>query len=113
MMPFIIIIILQLVIAAVVIFVLKRLLDRELAKAAVEKLVSLKLPNKVEQVCVYHAGSLSLAFEQELTAIVKNKFLGSKIVFEQTPNLKGGLVIKVADEMLDFSLISRLEHFWS
>ena len=113
MMPFVIIIILQLVIAAVVIFVLKRLLDRELEKAAVEKLMAFKPQSKVEQAHVYHAGPLSLALKQELTAIVKNKFSESKIVFEQAPGLKGGLVIKVADEMLDFSLISRLEHFWS
>ena len=51
--------------------------------------------------------------EQTLTGLVKDRFVDGKIAFEQLRDLKGGLIIKVDDEVLDFSLSSRLENFWS
>ena len=58
MMTLVFIIILQLTIAAVVIFVLKRLLDRELEQAAIEKLISLKTNISVKIVHVYYTRPL-------------------------------------------------------
>ena len=113
MMPFLIIIVLQFVIALVVLYVLKRLLDRELQKAAIEKFMSLKKSDAVSSISVYYAGSLSLNIQQDLTALAKQKFGQAKVVFEQAQALKGGLVIQVAEEILDFSLTTRLENFWS
>ena len=113
MMLFVFILVLQLVIAAVVAFVLKRLLDRELEKAAIEKFSSLKPMQGVKTITVNYASPLPSSVEQELTALAKRKFVDSKITFEQEATLKGGLIIKVADEILDFSLANRLEHFWS
>ncbi len=109
----IMIIILQLTIALVVIFVLKHFLDRELEKAAIEKLMSLKANADLKVVNIYHAKPLTLNIEGEFRALVKNKFSGSEIIFEQISNLKGGLIIKAADEVLDFSVSSRLENLWS
>ena len=110
MMPFLIIFVLQLVIATVVIFVLKRLLDRELEKAAIEKLTSLKTNVDVKVVHIYYAKPLSLNVEEKLRELVKNKFSVSEIIFEELENIKGGLIIKIEDEVLDFSLSSRLEN---
>ena len=113
MIPLIILIFLQLTIALVIIFVLKRLLDRELEKAAIEKLMSLKANADVKVVNIYHAKPLTLNVEEEFKSLVKNKFVGSEIVFERISNLRGGLIIKAADEVLDFSVSSRLENLWS
>ena len=113
MMTLVFIIVLQLAIAGVVIVVLKRLLDRELEQAAIEKLMSLKTNATVKIVHIYYTKPLSLNVEQTLTGLVKNKFVDGEIAFEQLRDLKGGLIIKVDDEVLDFSLSSRLENFWS
>jgi F0F1-type ATP synthase delta subunit len=113
MMPIILLVVLQLVIAGIVIFVLKRLLDRELEQAAIEKAMSLKNNEQVKLVNIYSAKVLSEQVKAQITSVVKNKFVNGKIIFEQLSNLKGGLIIKVEEEVLDFSLSSRLEHFWS
>ncbi len=113
MMLFVIIIVLQLIIAAIVVFVLKNILNRELEKIAIEKLMSLKLNENVKEVHIYYFQSLSLDVEGEFKALIQNKFVNSKINFEQLQDLKGGLIIKVGEEVLDFSLSSRLENLWS
>lgn len=113
MISILILLIVQLAIAGIVIFVLKRLLDRELEKAALEKLASFKTMGTVDNVIVYYASSLPLRVEEEIRALVKRKFTDSKIIFEKLSDLKGGLMIKIVDEVLDFSLSSRLENFWS
>ncbi|MEI7998228.1 MAG: hypothetical protein WCH62_01805 [Candidatus Omnitrophota bacterium] len=113
MMSFLILIIVQLVIAGVVIFFLKNLLDRELEKVAIEKLASLKSTEAVDCVIVYYANSISFRAAEEIKSLTSRKFINGKIVFERLQTLKGGLIIKVANEILDFSLSSRLESFWS
>ncbi len=113
MMLFLILILVQLAIAGTVIFVLKRLLDRELAKAAIEKLASLKAAEAVEHVIVYYASPLPSSVEAEIKVLANRKFTNGKIVFERLQSLRGGVIIKVADEILDFSLSSRLENLWS
>ena len=113
MIPFIILIVVQVTISVVVIFVLKRLLDRELEKSAIEKLMSLKADADVKVVNVYHAQPLAMNVESQFRALIKNRFTGSEVVFEHLANLKGGLIIKIKDDVLDFSLSSRLENFWS
>ena len=113
MMPFLSMFVLQLIIAAIVIFVLKNLLDRELEKAAIEKLMSLKADSTIKTVNIYYAHSMPSKIEKELIHLTKNKFSDSKVVFEQNKILKGGLVIKAADVVLDYSLSSRLDHLWS
>ncbi|MBF0490915.1 MAG: F0F1 ATP synthase subunit delta [Candidatus Omnitrophica bacterium] len=113
MMILMMIIVLQLFVAGIVIFILKRLLDRELEKEAFEKLMSLKTDSAVDLITVYYAQTLSVKVQQEFTAVVKNKFVNGKIVWENLGHLKGGLIIKVNEEVFDFSLSSRLENFWS
>jgi F0F1-type ATP synthase delta subunit len=113
MLPFIIMIVLQVTIGVVVVFVLKNLLDGELEKAAIEKFSSLKANPEVRVVNVYSFRPLSVNIEQELKGLAKHKFTDSEIIFEQNKVLKGGVVIKTSNEVLDFSLSSRLENFWS
>jgi F0F1-type ATP synthase delta subunit len=113
MMSIGIVIVLQIVIAGIVFSILWRLLDRELVAAAIEKLMSVKTSAEVKVVNVYHGNVLPVRIEEKLKILVKNKFTNSDVFFEQLKSLKGGLIIKVADEVLDFSISSRLENFWS
>lgn len=113
MTPLIIIIVLQIVIALIVVVVLKRLLDRELEKAAIEKMASLKNDPDAKMVSVYSAQSLPLNVQQQLTFVIKNKFSNAKVSFSELRDLKGGVMIKFDENILDFSLSSRLENFWS
>jgi F0F1-type ATP synthase delta subunit len=113
MIPFIILFCLQLIIAGIVIFVLKQLLDKELEQAALEKAMALKNNPEIKSIHVYSAKDLSVQLKEQLTSIVKNKFSNGKIIFEHLSSLKGGLIIKVEEQVLDFSLSSRLEHLWS
>ncbi len=103
--------IVQLVIAVIVILVLKRLLDRELKKAALEKFQTLKI-NGEKTITIYYAGQLSAHVKEELLDVARNKYKESNLVFEQNQILKGGLVIVVDEQMLDFSVSNRLENFW-
>ena len=80
---------------------------------AIEKLMSLKADSTIKTVNIYYAHSMPSKIEKELIHLTKNKFSDSKVVFEQNKILKGGLVIKAADVVLDYSLSSRLDHLWS
>ena len=113
MMILFLIIILQLVIAGIVIFVLKNLLDKELKEAAIEKFTALKVADTIDSIKIYHTGQLSLGVKEQLIAEAKRKFENKDIVFEQNQILKGGMVIVAGEQVLDFSLANRLENFWS
>lgn len=113
MMVITLFIIVQALIALVVLGILKYLLDRELEKAAVEKLLSLKVNSSASGIHVYHGNPMPSKVKSRLTGMIRRKFLQDEVRFEQLQSLKGGLMIKVADEVLDFSVASRLEHLWS
>ncbi len=107
------IVILQFLIAAVVVFVLKNLLDKELKQAAIEKFMALRIDGSIEDIKIYHVGLLSAPVKQQLLNEVKRKFENNKVIFEENSILKGGLVIVIGEQVLDFSLTNRLENFWS
>ena len=113
MILFISIFVLQIGIALGVVFVLKFYLNRELEKAAIEKVMSLKASEDVKVINVSYGKNLPLNVEEELRALFNSKFVNCKIVFDHHPDLNGGLIIKIEEETLDFSLSSRLENFWS
>ena len=109
----IILILVQTVIAGAVIFVLKRLLDRELIEAALEKAQAVALTPLPEAIVVTSAGTLNVQASQRFQSIFKRKAPDVNIVFEQDPALQGGVVIAWGREHLDFSIASRLKNFWS
>jgi F0F1-type ATP synthase delta subunit len=104
---------LQLVIALIVVIVLKQQLDRELEKAAIEKMMSIRNNPETKMVNVYFAKSLPNVIEQQIRSLGKTKFSNAQMTFESLEDLRGGLMIKIDQEVLDFSLSSRLENFWS
>ncbi len=105
----IVLVLVQLLIAGVVIFVLKRLLDRELMLTALEKLDSLE---PVKEITVKYAGHLSDAIRSKIQSILRRKTEGIKVIFIESSELKGGLVIEAEGVVFDFSLAGRLKNFW-
>lgn len=103
----------QCVFALVVIFVLKRLLDKELMRAALEKFESCKTSPEIKEIAVRSASMINDEFKVYLESIRKRKFTQAKLSFQEDAALKGGVVIAVGDQLLDFSLSSRLQHIWS
>ena len=103
----------QIVFAVLVVLVLKKLLDRELMNAALEKLESCKIPTEINEIAVYSASGVSDEFKRHLEAVRRQKFAQAQFNFRENAELKGGVVIAAGELLLDFSLSSRLENFWS
>jgi len=103
----------QCVFAGVVIFVLKGLLDKELIRAAIEKFESCKISPDIKEIAIFSASTISDEFKYNLESIRKRKFADVNLKFQENTELKGGVVIALGEELLDFSLASRLENFWS
>ena len=103
----------QCVFAVVVIFVLKKLLDKELTGAALEKFESCKQSPDIKEIIVRSASSLDDEFKRRLESVRQRKFSQANLNFQQDAALKGGVVIVVGDLFLDFSLSNRLQNFWS
>ena len=113
MFIFLILILVQCVFAGVVIFVLKKLLDKELMMAALEKFESCKASSDIKEITVHTASKVNDDLQRKLESIRKRKFVQAKLDFKENTGLKGGVVIALGDILLDFSLSSRLHHFWS
>jgi F0F1-type ATP synthase delta subunit len=103
----------QCVFAVAVIFVLKKLLDRELIRAALEKFEACKTPPDIKEITVLSAAGIGEEFKGHLESIRQRKMPQANLNFRENAALKGGIVIAMGDILLDFSLLSRLEHFWS
>src|SRR5690348_1946037 len=93
----------QLVIAVTVILVLKKLLDRELVDAALEKLESYKPADGIKQVSVRLAKANEM-INHRLQSVCRKKFAQAQLQMEQDPAIKGGLIIELDGDVLDFSM---------
>src|ERR1700733_8195173 len=99
----------QCVIAVIVIFVLKRLLDKELMRAALEKFESCKISSDIKEITILSASKVDDKLQSQFESIRKRKFAQTKLNFQENAGLKGGVVIALGDLLLDFSLSSRLQ----
>jgi F0F1-type ATP synthase delta subunit len=113
MLTLLILFLVQCAFAVVVILVLKRLLDKELMNAALEKFESCKSSSEVIEITVLSASRMNEEFKSRLESVRKRKFVQARLNFKEDPGLKGGLAIALGDVLLDFSLQSRLQNFWS
>jgi F0F1-type ATP synthase delta subunit len=95
-------------VAAAVIFVLKRVLDKELMKAALEQLESGQIPSATGEIVVRFSAPVSDEFKNHLESIRRRRFTGAKVDFRRDAGLKGGVVIEAGEILLDFSLAGRL-----
>ncbi|NTV28539.1 MAG: F0F1 ATP synthase subunit delta [Candidatus Omnitrophica bacterium] len=106
------VLILQVLAAIVVGYVLKRLMDRELMLAALER-VEMFAPagvgDEAEKVVIVSAGPMPAEQRARFVAILKDKLPHAEIEFLENADLRGGVVIEIAGEVLDFSLVTRLQ----
>ena len=86
---------------------------RPLRVTALEKFESCKITPDIKEIAVYSASGISDEFKYQLESIRKRKFAQTDLNFKENAALKGGIVIAMGDILLDFSLSSRLQHFWS
>jgi len=110
---FLIIFFIQCVFALFVIFVLKKLLNKELIRSALEKLESCKASPDTKEIIVRFASKINDEFRSRFEYIRKRKFAQATLNFQEDANLKGGVVITLGDVILDFSLSQCLKNFWS
>ncbi len=103
----------QCVFAGVVVFVLKGALDRELIRAALEEFESKKISSDITEITVRSASGIGEEFKNHLESIRQRKCAQATFNFQEDARLKGGIIITLGDNLLDFSLLSRLQHFWS
>lgn len=102
----------QLVIAAIVVVVLKGKLDKELIDAAIEQLVVLNGSDAQGSVRVVSSAVLQVSWRRHIEAAIKRKFPAVDVEFQEDVALKGGVVIKLPGQTLDFSLADRLKKIW-
>ena len=112
-LTFFILVIVQTAIAVIVVFVLKKLLDKELIESALEKFTSLKSSEDITRLEVRYASPLNPMVQQRLKSLAQRKFTKVNMTWQEDKSLKGGVVIVVGDETFDFSITNRLQHFWS
>ena len=110
--PFLFLFIVQALVAAAVIFILKQLLDKELAEAALEKFQALGA-DKGSSAIVVRLGRLDPRIRSRFEELARRRFPRARLTVETDPALKGGVLIIIGEQTLDFSVASRLRDFWS
>ena len=112
MVVFFFIFVVQALVAGAVIFILKRLLDKELIEAALEKFQGLNAAENTGDIAV-RLGRLDLQVRARFEELARRRFSGAKFAIEEDASLKGGVIIMIGDQMLDFSVRNRLKGFWA
>ena len=110
-MSFLCVFIVQLLIAAAVIFILKRLLDKELAEAALEKFQGLEARD-IAAISI-RLGRQDLHLRSRFEELARRRFPGARLTIEDDAALKGGVLIIIGEQVLDYSVADRLRNFWS
>jgi len=104
----------QCVIAAVVVFIMKKALNRELFLAALERLYVAAGEN-CDDACVIEVvscASCSAADEARVRALIKERGPSASVIFRVDPSLWGGVIIRMADKVIDCSLSTRIKQFF-
>lgn len=103
----------QFIVIAVIIFILKKILDRMLIESAIKKFEFFDLDpqeQKPEKILVITHKKLKDKYHQKISAIVAKRLHRSiPVVSLIDKKIFGGMVIQVQDIKIDFSLISRLK----
>jgi F0F1-type ATP synthase delta subunit len=103
-------ILLQLIAAGIVVVLLKKVLDRELFRAMLEKVAGLPADESgaVDQVVVACAGRLSSEEEARLRKVIGERFPRADIVIGRDRSLGGGFILRAGTHMCDLSVWTRL-----
>lgn len=104
---------LQAVVCAVIIFVLKTVLDRELEKAALECVRQLPEADFAgKSVVVISASRLNLVSVNNFVQVFKAKKALPDVRFLENPAIGGGILIEIEGKIVDFSTVSRVKHLF-
>jgi F0F1-type ATP synthase delta subunit len=103
------ILVLQVAVAVLVVFLLKKLLDRELFLCLLEKLSHLSTDQGVntDEVIVVAAKKLSGDDEFRLRTIIKEKFPRAEVVVAEDRALRGGVLVRAGEQIFDFTLLTK------
>ena len=102
----------QLATMGIIIFLLKKNLDRELICCALEHFAVLQ-PFPSSEITIESYKPLVEPVKMQLKAIASRKFSQSTIDFQVNPSLKGGVVIRLSGTAIDCSLAGRLKNLWA
>ena len=108
------IVLLQIIVAGVVLFVLRALLERELVLYAIERFEGYRsgAEDCVKDVTVLVGCSLSQALEARLKSVIKAKFPLAACSVMVSKDIGGGVVARIDGEILDLSVASRVRSLW-
>lgn len=99
--------------AAVVIVILKMILNRHLQELAIKKFELLKVDaneEKLEILTLVAPGEIPLALQKRIGHLCVKKFGRLlRLSLKKDPALKGGLIIQLKTTVIDYSLVSRLK----
>ena len=102
----------QLAVAAVVVFVLKKMLDHQLVEIAVKKFEACKLgaeDQKLNGIIVLATAPLKPSVQERLSQSAEKKFNRQMQLFvKKDKTLRGGIVIKLHSIVIDYSVTGRL-----
>jgi len=103
----------QIVVAAVVIFILSKVLHHQLEELAVKRLEYIKLDaeeSKIDALTLIGPGNISASIQNKIIHVCQRKFSRPlKLILKKDKTLKSGLVIVLKKTVIDFSLIGRLK----
>jgi F0F1-type ATP synthase delta subunit len=107
------VILLQIAAAALVVYLLKKLLERELFLAMLEHIAGRSMTSaEIPEVVVVAAGLFSARDEARLRAVIKGRFPQADIILGQDPSLMGGFILRAGDQVIDLSLSTRIKHLF-
>lgn len=104
------IVFLQVAVAVFIIFVLKKLLERELFMSMLEKVAHLPTLQGecVDDIVVVAGGKLTGDEEFRLRMTMKEKFPQADVTVGEDRSLWGGVVLRAGDHVFDFSLRTKI-----
>jgi len=108
------ILLLQVAVAALVLFLLKKLLDRELFLCALEKLMQASADQgaAVDEAIIVTANKLSGDEEFRLRTVIKARFPRAEVTIGQDRALWGGILIRAGAQVFDFSLWTKIRQLF-
>lgn len=107
--------VLQVVLALIVVFVLKKFLSRELIDVALERFEVLKYQGdlaQLKEISVVSHKPLDGSVQARIKAVAGQRFKGIPLNFSTDSTLKGGLTITVGSTIIDNSTSNRLNALW-
>lgn len=104
----------QAVVIAIIVFILKALLDKQLVESAVHKFETVNPssfePDLAQVIVITANGALNEQLKVRLDESLSKKFNRSiNVVIQKDKRIKGGIIIKSQKLLIDNSLLSRLK----